>query len=310
MPLRAKQLLDVFSRADIQALFLQKLNYRYGLLALVLAVVAGLVLKAYSDWFPTQHWLLLVFPVLIGLVLPWHERSMSKVRGASLKYRVLAEVVRIQLFWDVAGLLERVHRYLQRGQNVVIDWVRQQMIQADAELAIADQPEDRHVEVVQRAASRDVVLQYWVQNQRRYYQLAFQREERRIRLWAAFYRGLLWAVIGISVVLAIALVIPNPLKRLLNDTLAAHAAVHAVLIGSVAFLWSQAKVSQERGANLHLKAYLLEKMLRGFMQAAEAITRQEKAGGNGHALESIRDLGVKQLDNLAEWAALMHSNLV
>src|SRR5262249_29620885 len=112
-------------------------------------------------------------------------------------YRALAEGLRVQLFWNILGLTDRVHEKYLTKQQSELEWIRRALFwwQDHDHLSAADQPPSPE----QSQARKDLVRRRWVQAQFIYLaQEAGPREERKgkhCKRWSAI---LFWMSLGLS----------------------------------------------------------------------------------------------------------------
>lgn len=132
VPPAARTIEAMFARADWLAIHFRQRVQRSLLVMHVLAVVTGLLLMVYSELLADRALLATVLALFafgvavarVGQRREWHRRYLD--------YRVLAEGLRVQAFWGIAGV-PAVHRvrfaydsFLQK-QDVELGWIRHVM---------------------------------------------------------------------------------------------------------------------------------------------------------------------------------------
>ncbi|KAA9129793.1 hypothetical protein F3N42_14160 [Marinihelvus fidelis] len=143
----------LYAHADWLAVHFQR---RYSNMLLwnhVLAVLMGIVFIVYSE-FIEQAWMVVVFLALFGIGAvqnvisnrrDWHRKYLD--------YRALAEALRVQVWWNLAGVIDRHHvafaydNFLQK-QDVDLVWIRHVMRSASMRRQRKDPPDDRWVDWV------------------------------------------------------------------------------------------------------------------------------------------------------------------
>ena len=140
----------LFRRADWLALHFQKRVNHSMLITYGLAVVMGLVFILYAEYEEPQ-WLLYLFLLLfatgvlfhyIGHRREWHRKYLD--------YRALAEGLRVQFYWNLAGVVETqsavfaYDNFLQK-QDVDLGWIRHVMRSASLWRDRTTQPDEAWV---------------------------------------------------------------------------------------------------------------------------------------------------------------------
>jgi hypothetical protein len=119
-------LLERYAEADALALHFQGrwMAVLRGLLGL--AFLVALCFSVYQNW--TEALWVLVF-VYLGLLMATYGLYLCARRAdyesKYLDYRALAEGLRVQLYWQLAGLEDRVTDYYLREQRTVLTWIPQ-----------------------------------------------------------------------------------------------------------------------------------------------------------------------------------------
>ncbi len=195
----AKDIDRLYHRADALARRYQ--SYFFGVVRAtgLLGLTAGVCFVAFADW-PVVHTMLLPYILCIVLVLSLGalDRRYSWQRKY-LDYRVLAEGLRVQFYWAVAGVeMENPSRFSHdsflKRQDLELGWIRNVMRYAGFRSDSKD-----------RSSSEDLValcMSYWVSDQHKYYHQKALERERRQRVTGLFnVIGLLLLVVA-AVILA------------------------------------------------------------------------------------------------------------
>ncbi len=204
LPVGAHFTEQLFAVADRLAVHFQKRVNR-GLFGIYgLAVLMGLVFIVYTEYTVPQYvlWIFLAL-FLSGVALhvtgdrhQWHRKYLD--------YRALAEALRVQFYWNLAGVVESrsvafaYENFLQK-QDVELGWIRHVMRAASLQRARGAEPDPAWV---------PWVIEQWVGEagagggQLAYY--SHKEAQNSVKLHRTEFLGAacLWAGIGIAVILA------------------------------------------------------------------------------------------------------------
>jgi hypothetical protein len=197
--------------ADALALRFQALTRRMARWLFLLTAFAALVLGLYADGEfgrSSHHPLLLlayVGAVLLGLgVYLWGRWGGYQNRFQD--YRAMAEGLRVQVFWQLAGVSGSVADHYLLKQKGELDWIRQALriwglqsgVRGEGFVARAA-TDDGGLE----AGRIDLVLTHWVNHQLDYYTRAAQRNHRMYRLYSPLGKAAFIVGIGVTVVILV-----------------------------------------------------------------------------------------------------------
>jgi len=157
-----------FACADRLAAHYQRITHRVLRLTLLLAALLALIFEVYAEVLPLRIvplGYLLCF-ALLTLVLIWHRRVDAQ--GRYLDYRALAEGLRVQFYWRLAGMTDNASSSYLRKQLDELRWIREALRATGA----APPPSDPQPELA---------LKCWVQGQAAYYAARAGLHERRTR---------------------------------------------------------------------------------------------------------------------------------
>jgi hypothetical protein len=205
LPVGTRNIAEQYKVADWLAIHFQK-RISLGLITMhCLAVLVGLVFILYSE-FDGLGFLVYVFLFVFfaGLVLhrigeyrQWHRKHLD--------YRALAEGLRVQFYWSLAGVIDTqsaefaYDNFLQK-QDVDLGWIRHVM----RNVALS-----RNRDQVPSPAWLDWVVERWIGGQSDpggqlfYYRTKEQEKRIRFRRTTTLGRISLWAGIFIAVILAL-----------------------------------------------------------------------------------------------------------
>ncbi len=182
----------VFGVADALAARFQRETYATLRTVYALALIAVLCFEMYAHVFPGNDRRVVLFLVAyIGVIgvadivyrVSRHRQSQNKFQD----YRAVAEGLRVQFYWRLAGLADSAADYYLRKQRDELSWIRE----AVRGWALVTAPA--------KAGEVRALAAGWIDNQRDYYTRATRRERARVRRYRSVAAGvifasLIWAV--------------------------------------------------------------------------------------------------------------------
>jgi hypothetical protein len=294
-----------------------------GLMILVLA--SAIALSLYSNVQPLQH-PRTAMVYLAGLVLAsvfwfiftgrraehqeasWTERilaaSLSWIeqrdyQNKHLDYRALAEGLRVQFYWRLSGLEDRVLDHYLTKYRTELDWIRATMRNWDL---MEHRPVDsRNFQpTASDAGQLDHVLTYWVKGQRDYFRRRAREEKRKLVRWEGLVR---WFVgLGIAIIVVSMVLLPrlhDPWSPGLLLVAAALAPVIAALIHNDA---------ETQALSQHINQY--ERMSAIFNTASNQIEQRLKKNEFQGVRDLLKELGKEALIEHADWVLLHRERLL
>ncbi len=249
-----------FGVADALASRFQRETYRVMWSIYGLAMLAVLLFQLYAHAFPGEDPRVALFlagyVAVLGVadvvyLMSRHRQSQNKFQD----YRAVAEGLRVQFYWRLAGLERSAADYYLRKQRDELAWIREAIRAAGIRAAPA------------RDGDLGALATGWIESQRDYYTRSTRRERDRLSKYRSVAGGvilasLLWAIPSVALNLrAMPEGAPN-WTRILQVPLLL---VSLVLAWHLAFKGSQmVRGAQSRGA----RAFLVE--LRPFLVGAAA----------------------------------------
>jgi len=122
----------LFGKADWLAIHFQRRVHHSMMVIHGLAVAMGLVFILYSEY-DAANWMLYLFLALFGIGFVFHAiGNRREWHRKYLDYRALAEGLRVQLYWNLAGVVDTqsavfaYDNFLQK-QDVDLGWIRHVM---------------------------------------------------------------------------------------------------------------------------------------------------------------------------------------
>ena len=285
---------EAFALADALALRFQRRTTRMLMWLFGLASLAALAIIVYADVIGAAAilWLYPVFFVLASVVwligVKWHD-----VQNKYQDYRALAEGLRVQLFWHMAGWTQEAaaDHYLLR-QKSELDWIRHAMRSLDVPL---DVPCDRHGAAALDPESLRAIRDTWLRDQLRYFEARALRDlsrRRRFRLVA-----IALTVLGVLAALALAVAAVFLSGSVdLKPVLLPLAILLVVAAGLLEGYADKAAFAEQA------KQY--QRMARLFDRATRMLDADLKEERLERAAELLRALGQEALNENADWVML------
>jgi len=151
-----RSLATAFAAADLLARHYQRITRMVLRLTLVFAALLALIFEIYAEVLPWRllpAGYLVAFASLTAILLWQGERD---VQGRYLDYRALAEGLRVQFYWRLAGLHDSASSSYLRKQLDELRWIREALRAA----AALPPPETAHPELA---------IEHWIGGQAAYY---------------------------------------------------------------------------------------------------------------------------------------------
>lgn len=195
----SREIAELFAKVDHLAQRYQKFAMLSLKGAFASMVAAGLCFIVYADM-PEQE--LMIYPYLLFVVAVPLISYIDRSRGwhrKHLDYRVLAEGLRVQCFWSLAGvLMENPSRFSHdsflKRQDLELGWIRNIMRYAgrSADATAHNQSE----------ADLELVVHAWVQNQLGYYDRKTRESAFRHRRTSALGYASYLLLLAVALILA------------------------------------------------------------------------------------------------------------
>jgi hypothetical protein len=174
---------------------------------LVVAIVGTLFYGIHGEMLEDKVWLWFSFPLFVIAALVLHRAARARhIEAKYLDARAFAEALRVQFFWDLAGVKRSVGMYYLADQPNELDWIRHALknVWLLGEGTPAGTPE------AAIAPNRKAVLDYWVKDQRDWYQRKADRQLKSVRRRERVSRNALLIAVGWSVLIPAIILIPGP----------------------------------------------------------------------------------------------------
>jgi hypothetical protein len=316
LPAELASLRESFAVADTLAKHFQRLTLRV-LMGLVIVIpLLAFLFNVYNNLYPDTHVLLAlyVFGWLLAYLLLYRRANRGEYHRKYLDYRALAEGLRVQFFWRLAGLRDLVADYYLSKQRSELDWIRSalQFWRSHADLeALEASPEAawsprERIELVQK---------FWVEDQHEYFARRTQSEQRRLELlqrWVPILLLLGAFMAGLAVLLLVPLwsmerfAIPKPPLWEWLDQQPRYARIYGLLMFGVGFPSICGGVLQlyvdKRALSEHAKQYARMHVL--FANARKQLSAAVEAGKHAEVRALLLELGKEALDENGDWVML------
>ncbi|MBV8172157.1 MAG: hypothetical protein JO219_09515 [Candidatus Eremiobacteraeota bacterium] len=298
----------MYAVSDSLALHFQRLTREMLLTLFVWVFFAAALFEAAKGIGEGLHPLIAVYAaVVLGAAGWWYVANRGDYRNKFLDYRALAEGLRVQFFWRLAGVREDVANHYLRKQRGELDWIR--VAAANSNLVADIVPDGGAPEVSHSKSSAEslhAVMSDWVRTQHQYYTRAAWRDQRlsdRIDLIAQWF---LWTGVGLSIARALTLVLHFGWFESQGDWFAAVPARAALfdLLFTVLFIVAALlhNYAEKRALSQQSKQY--ERMSVMFGACERRLTPLMDGHHQAEARALLRELGREALAENADWVLL------
>ena len=280
-------LLERYADADALASHFRRrvLTMLFGLLTLALG--AAVCFALFDHWPMELNPARVIDPALLSLAIGWHLWGRwAGYERRNQDYRALAEGLRVQLFWRLAGLEDAVADYYLRKQRGELEWIRRAVLAC--QLVARELPLPGGAVLPPQTQFRlHLVLTRWVEGQVAYYGRAARRDQRQ----STFINRLCYGLLGVGFVLAwIKVFLPsdNPITVAMGMAPIAAGLLHIY--------------ANNRGLSEHAMQYA--RMHRLFSRIQGRLSESMKARHVLDARELVLEVGKEVLQENGEWVLL------
>lgn len=289
-------LLEHYSVADTLALFFQR-RRRLAMISLFgIAMLAVLSFEVYAHLFG-RPWILALYPLSLATAFGLYLLvKRENFHNKHLDYRALAEGLRVQLFWSIAGLKDEVAENYLRKHRTELEWVRNAIRSCNVPVLheatrTGGIDEPRAVE----SLLRDLVLERWIEDQHSFFSRASDRDRLKLEGRERLAKRLVAFGIGLAV-LVVAL-------HGWSGEAGEHATWRHVLIVLMALAPAMAAAMEgyadKMAYSVQAKRYLWMSAL--FRRAGTRLGAMIDEGRLGEARELIRETGNEALEESGDW---------
>lgn len=292
------ELVNTYASADTLAGVFQRTTYRLLKLLLFFGVATFFWVGFFDEIYGNPLVLLLVPVFFLSAVFALRRSERGDLENRFYDYRVLAEGLRVELFWQAAGIGEHTARVYGRKLKGEIGWIIQALKNVGGLVA----PGRGHNAAFDRAYP--AVRTHWVEDQRRYFTknvrrrfAAMTRQQRRSR---AFF------VIGMVCVAGLFGVAALHGYRVVS--LAAGAAEWAqhvlLLLIDTAFAVGAVFSGYAEKRQFDTEHRQFRRMAALYARATESLNAAEKAGDSRQMRRVLAELGREALDENGDWIVM------
>jgi uncharacterized MnhB-related membrane protein len=298
-PEYARSIGDRFALADVLSQLFQKRRHQ-SLLLIFLTFIFAFSLLEFYEYFNDSllahwhyaHWLLPGYIALLGIAYMLFVHAQGRhYQDNHLDYRALAEGLRVQLFWKLAGLSHRVFdHYLGKHSGEML-WLRDALKGWSVDLAGQEGtgPDMKAIQTVRDA---------WVMDQLKY----FRKAEKRSRHKMEKMETAVNAFFIMAVLLAAAMFVFN---RQIHGHIVVHGALGYAISIAFAIAAAVGGYAQKMVYAEQTKAFA--RMVLLYDQAAAELDGLMKSGDRPGILALLKELGQEALAENADWLLLHRS---
>ncbi len=187
-------IIDHYVTADLLAQYYQGRTRRSFQVLIFVCGLSGLFLLELFGHGPEgiQSVALLAYLVVILFAYVWYRLATRReLKTRHLDYRALAEGLRLQFFWSLAGVRKEAADHYLAKQKTELDWIRHA-------IRLWSEP----LSQIDIAPRLDLVRQHWVDGQRNFFQRAAGMNDERHQQEKGWTRVLLLGLVAIALVAA------------------------------------------------------------------------------------------------------------
>ncbi len=193
-----------YAIADTFSLYFQSRWRRALIRIFLLALLAVISFEVYAHLL-TEPWVLALYPVALGgALLVYLVATKNNYQSKYLDYRALAEGLRVQLFWRLAGLEDEVVDYYLRKQRTELDWIRNAIRARNVPVtqsAAQDYAGGRaYCEPDCLQAIKVLVRDHWLNDQRNFFSRNTGRDARKLKRHELMMKWLFRFGLALSIV--------------------------------------------------------------------------------------------------------------
>ncbi len=171
------------------------------ILGLALTAIGGF--EIYAHVLRSHFGLWLIYPAaLVGAWFVYRLTKERRIEKRYLDYRALAEALRVQFFWNLAGIRESVADYYLVHHRTELDWIRN-ALRAIRLFQLAEADPLRGDESDMR-----LVQEQWIEDQRSFYEKTSKQQKKALERLEFTSIGSLRAVWILSLLIPASLLVP------------------------------------------------------------------------------------------------------
>jgi hypothetical protein len=286
-PAADRALAATFACADVLARRYQKVTHTILRLVISLAVGLALTFEVYSEIMPVRALPELYLGIFSAIVLLYLWQKRQDTQGRYLDYRALAEGLRVQFYWRLAGLADNVSTSYLRKQLDELRWIREALRGSN----VLPPPAEPRA---------DLVLAHWVRGQADYF-----RSRAKLQMTRIHHVELLSAISLVAGLIATASLV------VFWERLESMGTWHHWIVLVMGFAPIAAALWETYGERFGLRsqAHQYARFAIVFGRAEKVITHLESTPNASHRQHSerslIRELGREALMESGDWVLLL-----
>lgn len=308
-----QKLIDYYAYADVLAQRFQVDTLLTMKRLFIMAFMSLVFFVLYTEFRKIPLFLAGSVVAMMPMYWLYYRAKRGEYQSRYLDYRALAEGLRIQIFWHLAGLHEPVAKHYLRKQRSELDWIRDAVgnwnIPTDADHGHSDY---------------SLVLRHWVDDQRRYFQKNSVRDQERLEKNERRVRIALTATSILTALLVVVTFGEEKIAHLIAGMIGGHGdgeaaehalhiaemivqGIHTTLMSFVVITPGFAATLDGFGEKLAFaeQAKQYQRMRELFEVAAVRLTESLEQGNHEQASTVIRELGEEALAENGDWV-MMH----
>lgn len=291
-------ILNRYAAADTLAMRYQKLHRAMLVTLFCIAIAAVFSFELYAHLFSSIPLVLLLYPLLLASAVAIYVLAGRwQFQNKHLDYRALAEGLRVQLFWNLAGLPHEVADHYLRQHRTELEWIRNAIRSWNALGAHLSGTRERQPRDLPKPQF-DLILKHWIEGQRTFFSNASYRDYQRL----GTHSRLVKTVFLVGLALAVLLVLVHSLSpHQTEHSLNWH--VQVVVIGMLPALAAAIGGYAEKMA-FAAQAKRYEWMTSLFTRASEQLRMVLREGSDTAAKQLLVDLGKEALEENGNWVVV------
>jgi hypothetical protein len=253
-------------------------------------------------------WLLLLFLAASIVASYWVHREVTEedYQNKHQDYRALAEALRIQFFWRVAGVPDKVVDHYLRKQRGALEWIRNALRAWDTESLAYEAQEARSDVQPERLA---YVAKNWVSEQRNYFASKARREQATLEAEEKKIEWLVQLSVALALLLAVVLTVPllvpvhelEAIKHWVEDPWV-HGFIMLTIVTLAVIAGLRHGYNQQMARSEHAKQF--GRMSELFDAAQTHLAAQLASGRMSQASALLQELGQEALEENGDWVLL------
>jgi hypothetical protein len=293
-----RDLVNTHASADALAGVFQRTTYRLLKLLLFFGVATFFWVGFFDEIYGNPLVLLLVPVFFLSATFALRRSERGDLENRFYDYRVLAEGLRVELFWQAAGIGEHAPQVYSRKLKGEIGWIIQALKNVGGLEVRGRNPSDRF------HRAYPAVRRFWVEDQRRYFAknvqrrfAAMTRQQRRSR---AFFVVGMACVAGLFAVAAV-----HGYQLATLPAVAADWAQHVLLLLiDVAFAVGAVFSGYAEKRQFDTEHRQFRRMAALYARATESLNAAETAGDSHRMRRVLAELGREALDENGDWIVM------